>query len=59
LQVEWSQIDLDSGLIHLEPEQTKGGEARILPLPPVVVSMLKQMESKTGSVFDATNLKME
>ena len=46
-------------MIHLEPEQTKGDEARILPLPPVLVSTLKEMKPKTGRVFDATNLRKE
>lgn len=59
LQIEWSQVDLNSRLIRLEPEQTKTDEARILPLPPVLVSMLKQAEPKTGRVFDATNLRKE
>ena len=59
LQIEWTQVDLQSRLIHLEAEQTKTDEARILPLPPVLVTMLEEMEPKKGRVFDATNLRKE
>jgi integrase len=59
LQIEWSQVDLDARQIRLEPEQTKGDEARILPLPSVVVDMLRAIEPKTGKVFDGTNLRKE
>ncbi|MGA8500481.1 MAG: site-specific integrase [Candidatus Sulfotelmatobacter sp.] len=59
LQIEWSQVNLDSRLIRLEPEQTKTDEARILPLPSVLVNMLAAIEPKTGKVFDGTNLRKE
>jgi len=59
LQIEWSQVDLDARQIRLEPEQTKGDEARVLPLPSVVVDRLRAIESKTGKVFDGTNLRKE
>jgi integrase len=59
LQIEWSQVDLDSRRIRLEPEQTKTDEARVLPIPPGLVFMLSEMEPKTGRVFDATNLRKE
>ncbi|MGA8212004.1 MAG: site-specific integrase [Candidatus Sulfotelmatobacter sp.] len=58
LQIEWSQVDLDARLIRLEPDQTKTSEARVLPLPSVLVAMLKAM-GKTGLVFDGTNLRKE
>ncbi|HTA48148.1 MAG TPA: hypothetical protein VK930_01745, partial [Verrucomicrobiae bacterium] len=45
--------------IRLEPEQTKTDEARILPLPSVLVNMLAAIEPKTGKVFDGTNLRKE
>ncbi len=48
-----------SRTIRLEPEQTKTDEARVLPLPPVLVAMLKGTEPKTGKVFDGTNLRKE
>jgi integrase len=64
LQIEWPQVDLDARLIRLEPEQTKTDEARVLPLPSVVVDMLRQIEpkdadAKRSRVFDGTNLRKE
>jgi len=59
LAIEWSQVNLDTRQILLEPEQTKGDEARILPLPSVLVTMLQEVEPKTGKVFDGTNLRKE
>ena len=41
------------------PEQTKNEEARIVPLPSVLVAMLKDIEPKSGRVFDGTNLRKE
>lgn len=45
--------------IRLEDEQTKSGEARVLPLHPEVVALLEDREPKHGPVFDATNLRTE
>ena len=59
MQIEWPQADLNTRLIRLEPEQTKTDEARILPLSSALVNMLAEMEPKTGSVFDGTNLRKE
>lgn len=59
LQIEWSQCDLTARLIRLESEQTKTSEARVLPLPSVLVNMLSAVEPKTGRVFDGTNLRKE
>jgi integrase len=59
LQIEWSQCDLEARLIRLESEQTKTSEARVLPLPSVLVNMLVAIEPKTGRVFDGTNLRKE
>jgi integrase len=59
LQIEWSQVDLDGGTIRLEEEQTKGDEARTLPLPPSLIMMLIDVEPKSGRVFDGTNLRKE
>jgi integrase len=58
-QIEWSQVDLTVPCIRLEEDQTKNAEARIVPLPPVLVSILSGMNPKTGRVFDATNLRTE
>jgi integrase len=59
LQVDWSQVDLDARTIRLHDEQTKTGEARVLPLPSVVVDMLRKHEPKSGPLFDGTNLRVE
>jgi hypothetical protein len=51
--------DLNSRLIRLEAEQTKTSEARVLPLPSVLVNMLTAIEPKTGKMFDGTNLRKD
>jgi integrase len=56
-QVQWSQVDLNSGLIRLEEEQAKSGEARTVPIPDVLIAMLQPMEPKAGLMFDSTNLR--
>jgi integrase len=60
-QIEWSQVDLKRRLIRLEDQQTKNSEARMVPLPSVLVSMLSEVPqgSRTGIVFDVTNLRKE
>jgi integrase len=58
-QMEWTQVDLDARLIRLEHDQTKNEEARTVPLPAVLVMMLKEIEPKHGKVFSATNLRTE
>jgi integrase len=59
LKIEWPQVDLDARIVRLEDDQTKNGEPRILPLPSVLVDILKQQKPKKGSVFDGTNLRTE
>lgn len=59
LQIEWQQVDLDRALITLEEEQTKNSEARVIPLPDVLVERLRKQEPKSGLVFDGTNLRTE
>jgi integrase len=59
LSIEWPQVDLDARLIRLEPEQTKGDEARTLPLPSQLVMLLREVEPKVGCVFSAVNLRKE
>jgi len=55
-QIEWSQVNLGEALIRLEGEQTKNSEPRTVPLPDVLITMLKRLP-KDGTVFDATNLR--
>lgn len=58
-QIEWPQVDLKHRLIRLEDDQTKNSEARIVPLPSVLVNMLEEIKPKTGLVFSDTNLRTE
>lgn len=58
-QIEWTQVSLDARLIRLEEEQTKGEEARVVPLPSVLVALLRDVEPKSGRVFDSENLRTE
>lgn len=32
LGLKWNQVDLEAGLIRIDPGITKGGEGRLLPL---------------------------
>jgi integrase len=59
VQIEWQQVDLKQRLVRLEDDQTKNGEARVVPLPSVLVEMLEEIEPKTGLVFNDTNLRTE
>lgn len=59
LAIDWVQVDLQQREIRLEDEQTKSGEARVLPLHPEVVALLEDKEPKRGPVFDAINLRTE
>jgi integrase len=56
LQLEWHQVNLKAGVARLEAEQTKTSEARIVPLPDVLLAMLKDNRQE-GKVFDGTNLR--
>jgi integrase len=58
-QIEWRQVDLRGALIRLEEDQTKNSEARTVPLPDVLVRMLKRIGPGEGTVFDATNLRKD
>ena len=59
VQIEWGQVDLHGALIRLEGEQTKTSEARVVPLPDVLVETLKHVKKKEGLVFNDTNLREE
>jgi len=55
-QIEWSQVNLGEALIRLEGEQTKNSEPRTVPLPDVLITLLKRLP-KDEAVFDVTNLR--
>jgi len=59
VQIQWTQVDLQQALIRLEVEQTKTSEARVVPLPDVLVGVLKKVKNKEGLVFDDTSLREE
>lgn len=52
-------MDLNRAVIRLEPEQTKTSEARVVPLPDVLVEMLERVEPKEGRVFIGDGLRAE
>jgi len=49
--IQWEQVDLARAFIRLEDDQTKNKEARIVPLPARLVTMLAAVEPKTGPVL--------
>jgi integrase len=51
MRIDWSQVDLGAALVRLEEDQTKNSEARTIPLPDVLVEMLRRIEPKEGTVF--------
>lgn len=57
LSIEWAQVDLENRIIRLDEDQTKSGEARIVPLPAVLVNCLRETTPKVGKVFSDTNLR--
>jgi integrase len=59
VQIQWSQVDLAAALIRLEVEQTKTSEARSVPLPDVLLNVLKRTRKKEGLVFSDEGLRDE
>jgi integrase len=57
--IQWEQVNLKERIIRLEADQTKNETARVIPLPSLVAEELSRIEPKTGTVFDATNLRTE
>jgi integrase len=49
--LQWSEIDMDSGVIRLPPERTKTGQEHILKLPPMAVAVLKSCHKKPGREY--------
>jgi len=61
-QIQWGQVKLDGPqpCILLHEEQTKSGDARVVPLPAVLINMLLPLrDDPSGPVFDSTNLRTE
>jgi integrase len=55
--IRWDQVDLKAALVTLERQQTKSDEDRTIPLPDVLVAMLRKQAKKDGLVFDFSNLR--
>lgn len=47
LNLRWDQVDLERGLLRLNPGTTKNGEGRVLPLVPALRTMLMQWRRHT------------
>lgn len=47
-------MDSLSAVVRLEAEQTKSGEGRTVPMPDVLIEMLRRIEPKEGLVFPIT-----
>jgi len=50
-QLEWEDMDLRKGLIHLRPEATKSRRADVLDIPPDLLGRLRRMGKGRGEVF--------
>ena len=57
LQIEWSQVDLKTGMVRLAGDQAKTGEPRTIPLPIALVEMLEAQKSNEGPVFVVGNFR--
>jgi site-specific recombinase XerD len=50
-QLKWSEINLDAGTITLPKERTKNGWEHTLPLSPLALQIIKQVEKRDGRDF--------
>jgi integrase len=51
LGAKWNEFDLESGLWERPAHRNKQGEATTTPLGPIVVAMLREMQSRTKSEY--------
>lgn len=62
-ELKWKQIDLANAVVSFYPEQTKTDEARTVPLPDELVTLLKRIKPKyradEQTVFDSMSLRSE
>lgn len=49
--LKWSEIDADKATIKLSAERTKNGREHILPLSPLALQIVKQIEKRPGRDF--------
>lgn len=50
-QLRWSEIDVDNAVLTLPPERTKNGRTHTLPLSPLALQIIKQVEKRDGRDF--------
>jgi integrase len=53
LSLQWSQVDLQRSVVRLEAGTTKSGEARLIPLVPELLEMLKLQRVKRDTEHPA------
>jgi integrase len=46
--LRWSEIDAESGVLHLPPERTKNGRAHTLPLPALALDIIATVPRMVG-----------
>ena len=46
--LRWSEIDSESGVLHLPPERTKNGRAHTLPLPALALDIIASVPRMVG-----------
>jgi integrase len=56
-KIDWTQLDLERGLIELSGAQTKNKKPRFIPLHPRLADMLEAFEPKKGRAFSGRNLR--
>jgi integrase len=57
VEILWDWVNLKEQIIEIPEGVTKNGEALTLPIDPELLSMLKRMFRKEGTVFDTTNFR--
>jgi integrase len=49
--LKWSEIDLDAGTLTVPGERVKNGRTHTLPLPPLALQIIQQIEKREGRDF--------
>lgn len=50
LSLEWKQVDLDTGVVKLDPGSTKNRDGRTAILPPEALRVLREWRTSTGVI---------
>jgi len=50
-RLKWSELNLESATLTLQPERCKNGRAHTLPLPPMALQIIQQVEKRDGRDF--------